>query len=90
MSSDGQPKQTPVPPQRHGQQRVDRVDAVAPSLSPREIAARREATRDAIASARIEGLEVSAGARVLMDLYDQGQIGEEELIARIRQLHVGR
>ena len=90
MSTDGQPKQTPVPPQHHGQQRVDMVDAVAPGLSPEEVAARREATRDAIASARIEGLEVSAGARVLMDLYNQGQIGEQELIARIRQLHVRR
>ena len=66
------------------------VDTVAPSLSPEEIAARREATRNAIASARIEGLEVSAGAWALMNLYNQGQIGQEELIARILQLHVRR
>lgn len=64
-------------------------DTIVHSLSAEEVVARREATRDAIASARIEGVEVSAGTRALLELHDQGQIGEEELIARIRQLHVG-
>ena len=65
-------------------------DTVAVSLPAEEVAARRDAMRDAIASARIEGAEVSPGARSLMELYAQGCIGEEEMIARIRQLPAGR
>jgi len=57
------------------------------SPSKKETAARREATRDAIASARIEGVAVSAAARSLMDLHDAGQINDATLIAAVRQLH---
>ena len=65
-------------------------DTLALDLPAEEIAARRDATRGAIASARIEGVEVSAGARAIMELYDQGRIGEDEMIARIRQHCLGR
>ena len=64
-------------------------DVVAQGLTAEEIANRREAMRDAIASARIEGLAVSDGARAVMDLHAQGRIGADEMIARIRRLHVG-
>ena len=38
---------------------------------------------------RIEGTEVSAGTRRLMELHAQGRIGEKEMIARTCQLHIG-
>lgn len=66
------------------------ADTLALGLTIEEIATRREATRDAIASARIEGQEVSAEAQAILDLADEGRIGEDEVIARILQLHVGR
>ena len=65
-------------------------DTAALGLPMEEIAARRGATRDAISSARIEGLEVSDEARALMELHDQGQISAGDMIARIHALHVGR
>ncbi len=64
--------------------------SVAPGLSGVEIKARQDATRDAIASARLEGLEVSAEAREIMELYSYGRITEAEVIERIRQLHLRR
>ncbi len=64
--------------------------SVAPSLSGDEIKARQDAARDAIASARLEGLEVSAEAREIMELYSYGRITEAEVIERIRQLHLRR
>lgn len=64
-------------------------ETVVPPLTEQEIAARRDATRNAIASARIEGLAVSATARSLMDLPDAGQIGGAELIAVVRRLYAG-
>lgn len=62
-------------------------DTFALGLTAEEIAARRVATRDAVASARIEGGEVSAEAQVILGLADEGRIGEDEVIARIRRLH---
>ncbi len=64
-------------------------DTVVSRLTEKEVAARRDATRDAVASARIEGMAVSAAARALMDLHDAGQISDAELIAAVRQLHAG-
>lgn len=60
------------------------------AFTAEELAARRTLTRDAVASARIEGLIVSDGARELLDQYDQGRLAEEEVIARIHQLHAAR
>lgn len=65
-------------------------NSVTPDLSEEEIKARQDATRDAIASARLAGLEVAAGTRKIMELYDYGRMTEEEMIERIRQLHVRR
>lgn len=65
-------------------------DVPIPAFTAEELAVRRALTRDAIASARIEGLIVSDGARNLLDQYDQGRLAEEEVIARIRQLHAAR
>lgn len=65
-------------------------NSATPDLSEGEIKTRQDATRDAIASARLAGLEVSAGTRGIMELYNYGRITEEEMIERIRQLHVRR
>ena len=60
-------------------------DTVASPLTKEQIAGPRDATRDAIASARIKGTAVSAAARSLMDLHDAGRIDDADLIAAVRQ-----
>ena len=56
-------------------------------LSEAEVAIRLDNMRAAIASARIEGAEVSAGARSIMELYNRGHIDADEMIRRIHVLH---
>lgn len=62
-------------------------DIVETRLSPDEIRARRAAMRAAIASARIEGAEVSPAARSIMEMHNRGEITDQEMIIRIRELH---
>lgn len=62
-------------------------DTVTTSLVPEETASRRDAVRAAVASARIEGARVSDGAQAIMELYAQGRITEEEMVARVDRLH---
>ena len=57
-------------------------------LPETEIAARRQAMRDAIASARIEGGTVSDEARAIMELHNLGHIDDDEMMRRIRLRHV--
>lgn len=58
-------------------------------LSEAEVAVRLDNMRAAIASARIEGAEVSAGSRAVMELYNRGHINADEMIRRIHVLHAG-
>lgn len=58
-------------------------------LPAAEVAARRDAMRDAIASARIEGVDVTPAARAIMELHNQGLITDDEMIRRVGQLDVG-
>ena len=43
--------------------------------------------RDAVASARIEGMRVSDGAQAIMDLYAQGRITETDMVEQVSRLH---
>ena len=65
-------------------------DIIETRLSPDEIRTRRGAMRAAIASARIEGAEVSPAARSIMDMHNRGEITDEEMIIRIRELHAAK
>ena len=73
-------------------------DTVTTSLVPEETASRRDAVRAAVAwarRARARGSgggagpqgEVSDGAQAIMELYAQGRISEEEMVARVDRLH---
>lgn len=63
-------------------------DAELAKLPAVEIAARRDAMRDAIASARIEGGVIGPEARAIMELYCTGMIDADEMADRIRRRHV--
>ena len=65
-------------------------DVPSPVLTGEELAARRALTRDAVASARIEGATVTADTRRILEEYDQGRISEDEAIERIRQQRAAR
>ena len=65
-------------------------DIVETRLSPDEMGICREAMRAAVASARIEGAEVSPAARSIMEMHNRGEITDEEMIFRIRELHAAK
>jgi hypothetical protein len=65
-------------------------DIAETRLSPDEIRTRRAAMRDAVASARIEGAEVSPAAQSIMEMHNRGEITDEEMIIRIRELHAAK
>lgn len=54
-----------------------------PTLTPEEIAARREALRDALANAAIEGFYPDEGFLALTERFTQGEITIEEAIAAV-------
>lgn len=62
-------------------------DTPISDVMPDMIARRHGAMRDAVASARIEGMRVSREAQAIMDLYTQGQISESEMVEQVSQLH---
>lgn len=62
-------------------------DTPVTALVPDIVARRRDAMRDAVASARIEGVRVSDDARTIMKLYTQGHITETEMVEQVSQLH---
>ena len=62
-------------------------DTPVAALVPDMPARRRDAMRDAVASARIEGMRVSDDARAIMELYTQGHITETEMVEQVSQLH---
>ena len=75
---------------RRHQEQDAMPDIIETWLSPDEIRTRRGAMRAAIASARIEGAEVSPAARSIMDMHNRGEITDEEMIIRIRELHAAK
>lgn len=62
-------------------------DTPIAALVPDSAAQHRDAMRDAIASARIEGMRVSDEAQAIMELYTQGRITEAEMVKQVSRLH---
>jgi len=58
-------------------------------LPAAEVAARWDAMRDAMASARIEGVNIPPEARAIMELHDLRRIGDEEMMRRFCELDIG-
>lgn len=54
-----------------------------------EAQARRDAMRDAVASARIEGVSIPPEAIAIMEMHNEGRIDGEEMIRLLCDLHVG-
>ena len=59
-------------------------DTIVSKLTREEVAARRSHMHSAIASARMEGIEIDADARAIMELHNVGEIGDEEMMDRLR------
>jgi hypothetical protein len=61
-----------------------------PALTPEEIARRREAYRQALASERIEGIPHDPASDPIFEAWIVGEIDGEEAIARIKALLMPR